>query len=378
MKRTGKTLGCTLWLAAGIFAVGHPRASAATPGITVEGNQLVTTSAGKLGVKQVAAGVPIVLRGVNFSGSEYACLQENSFWDNPQGNQATINAMLTWHANVVRLPLNEDCWLGINGAPKNYSGANYIKAMAGFVALANASGLIVELDLHWGAGGTGLPTDDSYPGLDRDHAPAFWKSVASAFKNNASVIFNLINEPYLGNSNPTAASWRCYLNGGCQSPEVGKLGAWAVVGTQSVVNTVRATGATNPIIIAGLEWSNQLDDWLTYMPSDPESKIIAGVHVYFDGLACEDTSCWNRVLAPILAAGHPVIVDEMGYQGSCTSTYIAQLMKWADAETPPIGYWLWSWNPFGCAAGPSLITNGAGNPTRTYGSGFKTHMLSIQ
>jgi endoglucanase len=378
MKRNYGVLTYAVLLGAAVFAVGGQPPSPAAPGITVQGNQLLTTNAGTLGVKTVAAGVPVVLRGVNFSGPEYACLEENSFWDNPQGNQATINAMLSWHANVVRLPLNEDCWLGINGAPQKYSGSNYVHAMARFVTLANASGLIVEVDLHWGAGGTGLPTDDSYPGLDADHAPTFWQSVANTFKNNPSVIFNLINEPYLGNSNPTAASWRCYLKGGCHTPPVGNLGSWKVVGIQSVVNTVRATGATNPIIIAGLEWSNQLDDWLRYVPSDPEDKIVAGVHVYFDGLACEDEICWKNVFAPILAAGHPVIVDEMGYQGSCTSTYINQLMKWADAQTPRIGYWLWSWNPFGCAAGPSLITNGAGNPTSTYGSGFKAHMLSIQ
>ncbi|HXW89228.1 MAG TPA: glycoside hydrolase family 5 protein [Terriglobales bacterium] len=378
MKRKYEALAGPVLVVAGILAVGRPLLLAAAPGITVAGNQLVTTSAGRLGGQMVAAGVPVVLRGVNFSGSEYGCLQQNSFWDNPQGNQATINAMLTWHANVVRLPLNEDCWLGINGAPEKYSGSNYIKAMTTFVDLANASGLIVEVDLHWGAGGTGLPTDDSYPGLDEDHASSFWESVANTFKDNASVIFNLINEPYLGNSNPTADSWRCYLQGGCRTPQVGNLGAWKVVGTQSVVNTVRATGATNPIIIAGLEWSNQLNDWLRYMPADPEDKIIAGVHIYFDGLACEDTACWNRVFAPILAAGHPVIVDEMGYQGTCTSSYITRLMKWADAQTPRIGYWLWSWNPFGCVSGPSLITNGAGNPTSTYGSGFKAHLLSMQ
>jgi len=344
-------------------------AYAAAPGITVQSNQVITTTAGTLGVQAVGAGVPVVLRGVNFSGPEYACLQQSSFWDNPQGNQATIDAMLTWHANVVRLPLNEDCWLGINGAPPAYSGANYINAMATFVNLANTSGLIVEVDLHWGAGGSGLPTNDNYPALDADHAAAFWQSVASKFTNNQSVVFDLVNEPHI-------TSWSCYRDGGCRTPKVGKLGAWTVVGTQSVVNTIRATGAKNPIIVAGLDYSNDLSQWLSFAPSDSAHAIIAGVHIYFDGLTCEGGTCWTNTFGSIQNAGCPVIVDEFG-EFDCKHTKIENLMNWADARVPQVGYWAWAWTIAGCASGPSLITTATGNPT-AYGVGFKNRLLSIQ
>jgi len=105
-----------LWIAlmflAALAVVTHPRGqshapAAAAPGIKVQGNQLVTTSPGTLGVRSADAGAPVVLRGMNFSGSEYACMK-GSFWGNQPGNQGTIDAMLTWHANVMRLPLNED------------------------------------------------------------------------------------------------------------------------------------------------------------------------------------------------------------------------------------------------------------------------------
>jgi endoglucanase len=339
------------------------------PGIAVRGNELVATSAGKLGVERVRAGSRIVLRGVNFSGAEYACLQEHSFWDNPKGNEATVEAMLTWHSNVVRIPLDEECWLGINGAPKRYSGARYARAIANFVDLANASGLIAEVDLHFGAGGSGLPKNDSYPGLDADHAPAFWRSVAATFSQNHSIIFNLINEPYI-------TSWRCYLKGGCETPPVGRLGKWKVVGTQSIVDTIRATGAANPIIVAGLNYSNNLSHWLQYAPSDPEHAVIAGAHVYFDDLGCEDAACWTRELGAIEDAGYPVVVDEFG-EFDCGHAKIDRLMDWADARSPQIGYWAWSWNPFSCARGPSLITNDAGDPTHTYGSGFEAHLKRV-
>jgi endoglucanase len=340
------------------------------PGITVRGNQFVTTTPGKLGVEYVRANVPVVLRGVNFSGAEYACLQEHSFWDNPKGNAATADAMLRWHANVVRVPLDEECWLGINGVPKRYSGVRYAQAIAKFADIANAAGLIVEVDLHFGAGGKGLPTNDHYPGLDRDHAPAFWRSVAHVFADRHSVIFNLINEPYI-------RSWSCYREGGCETPPVGKLGRWKVVGTQAIVDTIRATGATNPIIVAGLNFSNDLSHWLQYAPADPDRAIVAGSHDYFDGLGCEDPDCWTRELGNIEAAGYPVVVDEFG-ETDCNHDKIDRLMSWADARTPPIGYWAWSWNPFSCRKGPSLITDDAGDPTHTYGLGFEQHLKRVQ
>ena len=58
------------------------------------------------------------LRGVNRSGLEYACIQGWGFFDSPHPDTidiaAMIAAMRSWDIDVVRVPLNEDCWLGIN------------------------------------------------------------------------------------------------------------------------------------------------------------------------------------------------------------------------------------------------------------------------
>jgi hypothetical protein len=74
------------------------------------------------------------------------------------------------------------------------------------------------------------------------------------------------------------------------------------------VNTLRATGVANPIIIAGLDWSDDLTQWLQYAPNDPAKQIIAGFHTYaprLDGF-CTTSSCWDSVLAPIQAAKYPL------------------------------------------------------------------------
>src|SRR6266487_3790206 len=100
------------------------------PAVHVQGNRLVDT-----------AGRSVRLRGVNRSGAEYACAQGWGIFDGPS-DSTSVRAIASWRANVVRLPLNETCWLGINGVPAAYSGASYEKAIADFVALLNRNGLV--------------------------------------------------------------------------------------------------------------------------------------------------------------------------------------------------------------------------------------------
>src|SRR5215469_3107735 len=78
--------------------------------VKVAGNQLVDVQ-----------GQPIRLLGVDRSGAEYACIHGRGLLDGPTDRRA-IAAMTAWRINAVRIPLNEDCWLGINGAPPHFSG----------------------------------------------------------------------------------------------------------------------------------------------------------------------------------------------------------------------------------------------------------------
>ena len=47
---------------------------------------------------------------------------------------------------------------------------------------------------------------------DRTHAPLFWSQVASTFKDNPLVMFELFNEPFLGESQAKAKDWACWAN----------------------------------------------------------------------------------------------------------------------------------------------------------------------
>ena len=161
--------------------------------VRVVGNQLVDGS-----------GSTVQLRGVDRSGTEYACIQGWGIFDGPS-DAASVAAMAAWHINAVRVPLNEDCWLGINGVSPSYGGAAYQTAIENYVTLLNSYGIYAILDLHWTAPGT-TPATAQEPMPDQDHSPAFWTSVASTFSGNPAVLFDLFNEPYPANNTDTAAS----------------------------------------------------------------------------------------------------------------------------------------------------------------------------
>ena len=185
-----------LRVAALALAVAAPRASAAAApsGLHVSGNGLLDST-----------GSTVVLRGVNRSGSEYQCIHGYGFFDGPSDN-ASIAAMATWHINAVRVPLNEDCWLGINNSPAAYSGAAYRSAITDYVDRLHAAGLVAILDLHWTAAGNAQSGgQQNMP--DADHAGTFWTSVATTFKGDSSSVFDLFNEPHV-------VSWTCWRYGG--------------------------------------------------------------------------------------------------------------------------------------------------------------------
>src|SRR5579885_3631859 len=58
-----------------------------------------------------AEGQTVQLRGVNRSSWEYTCFDGSGQTHDGPANQAEVTAMQSWHISVVRVVLNEDCWL---------------------------------------------------------------------------------------------------------------------------------------------------------------------------------------------------------------------------------------------------------------------------
>ena len=321
----------------------------AAGGLHVEGNQLVDQ------------GKVVRLLGVDRSGTEYMCIGGDGIFDGPVDQTAT-SAITGWHTNAVRVPLNEDCWLDINGAPAAYSGSAYQTAIMGYVSLLRQNGLYVILDLHWNGPGTTKATGQ-LPMADADHAPAFWTSVASAFASDPGVVFDLYNEPFV-------TSWGCWLNG-CEITG-SSAGNYMSAGMQQLLDAVRATGAKNVVMAGGLAYANDLSEWLANEPNDSAGALAASFHNY-NFNTCSTTACWTTNIASV-AARVPVITGEMG-ENDCAAGYIDGYMPWADDAG--VSYLGWAWNAdFDCSTGPSLITDYTGTPT-AFGAGLQTHLAAI-
>ena len=299
---------------------------------------------------------PVRLLGVDRSGAEYACIEGLGIFAGPTDKRA-IATMASWDITTVRLPLNEDCWLGINGAPQRFSGARYQAAIRAFVARLNKAGLYVVLDLHWNAPGLAQATGQQ-PMADADHSLAFWSSVARTFAADPAVVFDLYNEPY-------GISWRCWRDG-CVLPQ-----GWRTAGMQQLINAVRSAGAEQPVIATGLDWGNDLSSWLRFRPHDPAHQLVAGLHVYND-LACASVACWNSSVRPV-AGKVPVVAAEVGDK-TCYAGFVSTFMDWADSVG--VSYLGWSWDPSGCA-GPALISSWEGQPT-SYGEVLREHLTQLR
>ena len=398
-------LACAVTVLALVQSQGH--AAGVPLSIAIQGNHFVN-----------GAGQTIRLLGVDHPSSEYACVDGFGYNDGHQ-DDADAAAVASWNANAVRVPLNEDCWLGINGQPNSSQGppqpltaAGYQQAVEDYVKALNAHGLYAILDLHWTAPGNQVALEQQ-PMPDMDHSPAFWTSVATAFKSNPAVVFDLFNEPYDptdprsgDDANPSdAVTWGCWESG--TKPDVVGGGAppvpcstqayddngnpttrYQIAGMQTLLTDIRNTGATQPIMTGGLDYANDLSQWADHAPDDPLNQEAASFHNYM-GKSCDNADCWNSTIAPV-TANVPVVTGEFDEDNftepKCAvqtpSTFDTDYMNWADQHG--VGYLAWGWwvltqsekDAAGCSAF-YLLSNYDGTPAAPNGTTLHDHLLSL-
>jgi endoglucanase len=366
--------------------------------ISIEGNHFVN-----------GAGQAIRLLGVDHPSSEYACVDGFGYNDGHQ-DAADATAIASWNATAVRVPLNEDCWLGINGQPNSSQGppqpltaAGYRQSVQDYVAALNAHGLYAILDLHWSAPGA-MVANSQEPMPDADHSVAFWQSVAQTFASDRAVVFDVFNEPF----DPTdpksgddpdpqdQVTWACWANGGCSTAAYTDNGngtvrtatKYQVAGMQTLVNAIRGAGATQPVMVGGLDYANDLTQWATHAPDDPLNQEAASFHNYM-GKNCDNAACWDAQIAPI-AANVPIVTgefDEDNYRESqcanhAPSTFDADYMTWADQHG--VSYLAWGWwvlsqaekDAAGCSAF-YLLDAWDGTAAPPNGTALHDHLLSL-
>ena len=258
--------------------------------VRVQGNRLVDTD-----------GKEVWLQGVNAGGMETI----------PNGDQqvkSTVVAIDQWHANCIRLPINEAHWFGTGIYSKNDGGKSFRDACDKIVRLAANRGAYVVIDLH------------RFRAPKAEHVE-FWKDCAAHYKNHPAVLFDLFNEPH-------GISWEIWRDGGwvgkqgqhdesafLSSEEKKKNQGFESVGMQALVDAVRSTGAKNVVIAGGLFWANDLTGIESEAIEKGEKKSFRLTDTTGNGIMYAwHTYHWHKGWGRLLpvAAKHPIFLGEVG------------------------------------------------------------------
>ncbi len=412
-------------------------AATPAPAVRVDGNRLVNAEGKVVQLRGVNVGSfgPYAIQGWSWDPS-----RPHSY-DNWGQQHPDWAAMLRWGVNAVRLPLNEASWLGLttydpvansSGGPDGHRpaqpgnsrradpGGNYREQYIDAVKTLTGLGLYVIVDLHANgpdivlscvkqANASGkdgypcrplpgeakvpmtpfLPDYAQSPLPDADHSPQFWTSVATTFKGYPNVIFDLFNEPFIEPFFSVAEDqWTAWLNGtivpfyytgGSRPRTIAQ--PWRSAGMQELLNTVRATGATNVVIVGGLMYAADMEGWLAHEPVDPLHQLAAAWHPYPKSATVGDPAAkvpnggsaqFRYVEA--LARTVPVVIGETGdhsADGTEGAPFVSILLPWADSHG--VSYLGWGWNVWG-QPDHGLIKNFDGTPTDGYGRYFREHL----
>jgi hypothetical protein len=383
-------------LVAGMLAAAVA-AAASAPVIRVNGDHFVD-----------GEGRRLRLLGVNLSGLEFAPIHGWNPGDPWAGQTGTPEPdwplFRSWGINIVRIPLNEASWSGVTcvdavgafgGPPGNRRkadpGDNYQAAVKTAVSSAGAQGLLVILDLHWTAPGPWCPMAQNAQ-ADEDHSVAFWRQVATTFRGNLGVAFELFNEPYADGLDGEQDRWQVLRDGGrfTKFATGGKPGSmayeWTAVGMQRLLDVIRSTGATNVVLAPGVNYTTDLSRWTEFALHDPQRQLGVAWHAYPKYGAAFGSAEYRqpnygvnafRAVQAIMTAGWPVLITEFGDRnapGTASAPFAAALLPTAD--TMGIGYLGWTWDVWQDPANV-LIKDATGTPSDGYGAYVKQHYLCV-
>ncbi|HEY6539856.1 MAG TPA: cellulase family glycosylhydrolase [Ktedonobacteraceae bacterium] len=314
---------------------------------TVQGNAIIG-----------ADGKRYLFHGVGRDSLEYNCWGDGHFDAQElayMGSGSGKYAVTYWGANTVRLPLSEGIWL--NGqSSEGCSAAQYQALINSTVNSLTALKLNVILDLQWSdAGGQSLQAGGPWAVPDADSV-TFWQQVATMYKSYSNVLFELFNEPHPG-------TWTCWLStcvttdtSYSQDCNCNKTVTFNSVGMQALVNAVRGTGASNLVIVAGMDWGYDLSQIAKY--SIQGANVIYDTHPY--PYAEKQPNTWDAAFGTI-SKTYPVISAESG-EYDCGTAFMSQLLAYFDAHQ--ISWVGWAWVMQGSQCGyPLLIRDYRGTPT---------------
>lgn len=277
----------------------------------------------------------------------------------------------SWRANTVRIEVSQNFWVP---TARWYDPA-YPGRVEEAVRAARAAGLSVILALQTSDRG-----DPDYPGdifrsnpqqemADVNHSLPFWRDLATRFKGDGGVIFELYSEPFYI-PHGKKSNWDLWLNGGVVPAgtvydEPRK--SFRAAGMQQLYDEVRKAGANNLVIVGGTHWGYLLDGVPAHRVKGHNIAYAAHPWDWPD----KQPATWQQDWA-FLAATDPVILSEIGNY-NCQSGYMEKVLDKADELK--LSWIAWAWQvpgPEDVPVGPrgesycntwKLIADWDGTPT---------------
>ncbi|MFC1569243.1 glycoside hydrolase family 5 protein [bacterium] len=284
-------------------------------------------------------GEKVLLRGVNIPGLE---------WDANESHvlESFNIAINEWGCNLIRLPLSQDRWYGF-GPEQNDTGVRYRGLVDQLVDLSLAKEIYLWLDLHWNnAGHWGQYIGQHL--MPDSLSSIFWSDIAKRYKNHPAVLFGLYNEPH-------DISWDIWKNGGIIDEYYDRSGTPAdltynAIGHQQLTDEIRALGADNLIVVAGLDWGFDLSGILNGYALEGEN-IVYDTHPY----PWKDAN-WNYRWGAV-GDSLALIVGEWGGSEE-HETYFIRLRQYMRDHQFSWAAWC-----FHADAGPQMISDWSYTPT---------------
>jgi len=323
----------------------------------------------------------VLIRGTNLRDANYCAYPGSPGIFEGFLNSTSVEAMLNWNINTVRLPLNQFCWYDMLDV--GFGGTRYQQALQNYVALLEEYGMgaILTLAVSGGSGqggGTpGTPTEVLYM-PDLETSINFWSDVSFTFQNYTNVIFDIYDQPYpddgVFNSSEAWAIW--------------KTGDSSTQGMQQLLQAIRLNTQETIVLMTGIEYGNGMSEWLNNLPRDTSHRTTAIFHAvnpnpHMAGSDClSPTQCWARDILPIIKTT-PVVWVVFDYSLTSPTTYEADHGHGCESEVTGLGPnfaiisqdqhmvvgW---WDATTTCEYGSIITDWGGTPSPGYGTVYQS------
>lgn len=213
--------------------------------------------------RALSANGGMVYEGVNISGAEWgeSNIPGTFMVHYIFPTNAEIDYFSSKGMRVIRVPI---LWERLQPAANGTFDATYLGRLDAVINYATTKNLSTVIDIHNYGAYRGM-TLGVAGGQPNSIFANVWTQLADRYKGNPKVIFGLMNEPI--GSTMTSTTW--------------------LATAQAGINAIRATGATNLILVPSTYWGHpvnfiELNASVMIRVTDPANNFSFDVHQYLD------------------------------------------------------------------------------------------------